>query len=230
MRFDIPRPLSVYWSKEKDGTRMNYYISDYHMFHEPFVVWRGFSSVEEMNRAVRERWNRKIGPEDTVYLLGDFSQGGGRETAEYLRSLHGKKVILRGNHDEYLEDPEFDPECAEQIADYLELEDEGRSVVLSHYPIMCYNGQYREMSDPGHKTYMLYGHVHNSLDEVMIHEHVVRTRARIRKLHGLETQGPVPCNLINTFCRFSDLVPLSLSEWIELDDRRRAELKEEDYF
>ena len=39
----------------------------------------------------------------------------------------------------------------------------------------------------------------------------------------------IPCNMINCFCMFSDYVPLTLDEWIELDNKRRASLKRETY-
>ena len=40
-------------------------------------VWkaRGFESVEEMNKAQIERFNSKVQPEDTVYILGDSMLG-----------------------------------------------------------------------------------------------------------------------------------------------------------
>ena len=31
----------------------------------------------------------------------------------------------------------------------------------------------------------------------------------------------VPCQLINCFCMYSDYVPMTLDEWIEIDKRRR---------
>lgn len=35
--------------------------------------------------------------------------------------------------------------------------------------------------------------------------------------------------MINCFCMFSDYVPLTLDEWIEVDRKRRAVIKREDY-
>lgn len=31
----------------------------------------------------------------------------------------------------------------------------------------------------------------------------------------------VPCQLINCFCMYSDYVPMTLDEWIEIDKQRR---------
>ena len=34
---------------------------------------------------------------------------------------------------------------------------------------------------------------------------------------------PIPCNMINCFCMFSDYIPLTLDDWIRLDKGRREE-------
>lgn len=40
-------------------------------------------------------------------------------------------------------------------------------------------------------------------------------------------ERPIPCNMINCFCMFSDYMPLTLDEWIEVDAKRREELRYE---
>ena len=32
---------------------------------------------------------------------------------------------------------------------------------------------------------------------------------------------PIPCNMINCFCMFSNYQPMTLDEWIEIDGKRR---------
>lgn len=34
-------------------------------------------------------------------------------------------------------------------------------------------------------------------------------------------EHPIPCNMINGFCMFSDYIPLTLDDWIRLDKERR---------
>ena len=99
---------------------------------------------------------------------------------------------------------------------------------LSHYPVFCYNGQYRLDALGNPKSYMLYGHVHNSYDEVLINRFIRMTRESRRKVFGREGLSPIPCNMINCFCMFSDYTPLSLDEWIEVDRKRREALTEAD--
>jgi hypothetical protein len=85
---------------------------------------------------------------------------------------------------------------------------------------MCYNGQYRQDEQGAPKRYMLYGHVHNTYDEQLVNEMIMRTRNS--ELTGRDGQKfNIPCNLINCFCMFSDYEPLSLDEWIETDRKRR---------
>ena len=109
----------------------------------------------------------------------------------------------------------------------MELNDNKRKIILSHYPIMCYNGQYRRGEDGSSKTYMLYGHVHNTFDEYLINEFEKQTRQYTRPVYGMQENQPIPCQMINCFCMFSDYVPLTLDEWIELDRKRRENIMTE---
>lgn len=55
--------------------------------------------VPEMNEALVELWNRQVGEEDVVYLLGDVAMGKLPENLEYVRRLNGIKFLVPGNHD-----------------------------------------------------------------------------------------------------------------------------------
>lgn len=56
---------------------------------------------------IKENWLNKVTEEDIVILAGDFSWGMYLEEAikdfEYLNSLPGKKILLKGNHDYWWE-------------------------------------------------------------------------------------------------------------------------------
>lgn len=56
---------------------------------------------------IRENWIAKVKEEDTVILPGDFSWATYLDEAykdfEYLNSLPGRKIMLRGNHDYWWE-------------------------------------------------------------------------------------------------------------------------------
>jgi calcineurin-like phosphoesterase family protein len=81
-------------------------ISDTHFGHtnswEKFKLSDGsplrpFTSNEEMDETMIERWNAKVKPEDTVYHLGDVVIN--RKHLHLVKRLNGKKRLVRGNHD-----------------------------------------------------------------------------------------------------------------------------------
>ncbi len=203
---------------------MRYYISDLHFFHENLntrMDRRGFASAEAMNAYILERWNSKVRPGDEVVILGDVSVGTAEETTELLKKLNGRLCLITGNHDHFVKHRKFDPSVFCWIRPYEELRDNKRRVVLCHYPIFCYNGQYLRDEEGNARTWMLYGHVHDTKDEVLVNEFINRTRQTLhRSVHDAEAL-PIPCQMINCFCMFSDYAPLTLDEWIEVDERRR---------
>ena len=204
-----------YWRKI-----MRYYISDCHFGHGNLndrMDKRGFSSTEEMNEYMISQWNKKIkNPNHEIVILGDFSLARAKETMEILKRLRGKKILIQGNHEKYLKDPEFNRNLFKEIyPSYHEFNDNKRKIVVSHYPIMCYNGQNRVFPDGSPATYMLYGHVHNTMDEDLVREFVRITKEHKRLINGEERS--IPCEMINCFCMKSDYMPLTLDEWIELE-------------
>ena len=74
------------------------------------------------------------------------------------------------------------------------------------------------------RTYMLYGHVHNSFDEVLVSRFIRETKEARRVNMYTRTEEPIPCNMLNCFCMYSDYEPLSLDEWIVLTQKRREAL------
>lgn len=206
---------------------MRYYISDLHFFHENLnqrLDCRGFESTDAMNEYILERWNRKVGDGDEVVILGDVSAGNAEQTNDILRHLKGHLMLIEGNHDHFLRHRKFDRSLFEWVKPYEELRDNKRKVVLCHYPVFCYNGQYRVDDEGRPRTYMLYGHVHNSQDEVLVNDFIRQTAATRVKSRYVDKPEPIPCNMINCFCMFSDYTPLTLDEWIEVDAERRRNM------
>ena len=199
------------------------YIADCHFYHNRIcreMDNRGFPSYAEMNEHMIARWNEKVTARDSVYILGDFSIAKGDATEKVIRRLQGKLHLIIGNHDRYIQDKGFDRSLFRSIEPYQEIRDNGRFVVLSHYPVFCYKGQYRP------NTYMLYGHVHNTHDEALINRFIQETRETTAWSRYAEAPAPIPCNMINCFCMFSNYQPMTLDEWIMADAQRRAAMKE----
>lgn len=206
---------------------MRYYISDLHFFHENLnhgMDCRGFENKEAMNEYMITQWNSRVKKNDEVVILGDFSIGKAEQTQEILKRLQGKKYLIVGNHDYFLNDKAFDRSLFQSIDYYKEMHDNNRKVILSHYPVMCYHGQNRITNGGNPTTYMLYGHVHNTFDEQLVNHFQNITRNSLRQIRKDQPQQGIPCNMINCFCMFSDYIPLTLDEWIERDKKRREEL------
>lgn len=212
---------------------MRYYIADLHFGHSKLnhdMDSRGFESREAMNEYMIRQWNSRVRNGDEVVILGDFCiSRKGSDVNAILERLAGRKYLIIGNHDRYLKSKEFNPGLFDWIEPYRELHDNRRKVILSHYPVMCYNGQYRRNRKGEPKAYMLYGHVHNTFDEYLINDFQNQTRQYQRRVRGSDEMVNIPCQMINCFCMFSDYVPLTLDEWIEVDRKRREQIRKEDF-
>lgn len=85
-----------------------WFISDTHFHHANILRFTGmsgqplrnFSSVEEMNEHMVDRWNEVVKPGDKVYHLGDVSFRYGEELASIMGRLRGQKRLILGNHDQ----------------------------------------------------------------------------------------------------------------------------------
>ncbi len=205
---------------------MRYYIADSHFFHGNLntkMDHRGFGSVEEMNAYMLKQWNAKVRKNDDVVILGDLSWGKAEETNALLEQLNGRLYLIQGNHDRFLKNKDYNASRFVWIKPYEELQDNKRKVILCHYPIMCYNGQYRVDEQGNPKNYMLYGHVHDTYDQRLIEQFQDITRSSMQELAGGEIRT-IPSNMINCFCMYSDYTPLTLDEWIVCDRERRQKM------
>lgn len=207
---------------------MRYYIADLHFYHAAMndkMDCRGFANAEEMNEYMIQKWNGKVRGNDDVIILGDLSWGNAEQTNQLLERLRGRLYLIQGNHDKTLAKQGVHTDRFLWIKPYEELADHRRKVVLCHYPILCYNGQYRLDKKGSPKTYMLYGHVHNTQDETLVE----RFQEITRQTAVVNAQGEeqlIPCNMINCFCGYSDYEPLSLDEWIVCDAKRKGRKNE----
>lgn len=133
--------------------------SDLHFNHDRDFIWkvRGFNNVEEMNEAIISRFNAKVGPEDTVYILGDLMLGDKDAGESCLARLNGKKIIILGNHDTNSR-IEVYKKYAEEVVYAATLKYKKRVFYLSHYPTLTGN-----LDDtPGHCVLNLHGHTHQT--------------------------------------------------------------------
>ena len=113
---------------------------------------RPFSSVAEMDLSLVEGWNAVVGAKDEVWHLGDFARKAA-DVAPLLERLNGRKHLVRGNND-----PAGTGEAAgwSSVQDYAELELDGRTLILCHYPFRSWNRQHKGAIN-------LHGHSHGKL-------------------------------------------------------------------
>ncbi len=127
-----------------------FFIADTHFSEENIMRYenRPFTNVENMNEELITNWNKLVGKEDEIYVLGDFSASG--KEKEILNRLNGIKYLVKGNHDtqsnEYYRQAGFEEvyDCPIIVEGFW---------ILSHEPL--YVNENMPYAN-------LFGHVHNS--------------------------------------------------------------------
>lgn len=131
-----------------------FFISDTHFYHENMALKRGFSSAEEMNEHIVEKWNSVVRKGDVVYLLGDITME--KATYDILDRLKGFKKVILGNHDM--------PQHIGKLLDHVnsvcgmmkyKSSALRTSMFLTHCPIHPMELDYRV-------SYNIHGHVHEN--------------------------------------------------------------------
>lgn len=161
---------------------------------------RPFKTIEEHDAELIKRWNDVVNIDDDVYILGDISWANPTITEEIVSQLNGNKHLIIGNHDKKLLKAKTFRELFVEIVDYKEIQlQDGKGIVLSHYPIPCFNCHF-------YGWYHLYGHVHSSFEWNIMK----RVKYEMEKLYNKQ------CNMFNVGCMISymDYTPRTLDEII----------------
>lgn len=137
--------------------------------------FRAFNDVSEMNEKLIELWNAVVGPEDTVYDLGDFAFCNKlKDLKSVARRLNGSHVLILGNHDTLIsqnkeallrELKDDGNPIFSDILHYKELNFDGgagaikdgktgMSICMFHYPV-------EEHNRASKGSFMLHGHLHD---------------------------------------------------------------------
>lgn len=186
-----------------------FYIADLHFGHKNIIKFdfRPFDDVEEMDKTMISNWNKKVKPQDTTYVLGDFCWGKEADWIRILDSLNGDKVLIRGNHDlkqmsKILKDKFL------FIKDKHEITDCGKRIILSHYPELAYKKSYDQ------NVFMLHGHVHYYTNEAVCIRKWVK-ELRENRSNDWDNRGQI----INVGCMLKemDYTPRRLMEILHAD-------------
>lgn len=87
-----------------------------------------------MDEYLLAQWNNCVGESDTVYILGDLFFRNTVLANEYLNRLHGKKHLIKGNHDkDWMKKADLEKHFA-SISSMLEISDGSHKITLCHYP------------------------------------------------------------------------------------------------
>ena len=137
---------------------MNYYISDIHFGDQRLfdLCKRPFSSLEEMDAYIIQKWNGKVSDEDTVYVVGDI--GYDKQAINIYKQLNGIKRLIVGNHDESIIDYIKETHMFASIEYMCLINDEDSRVFLCHYPIM-------DWPEDDNNSVLVYGHIHNKTEQ-----------------------------------------------------------------
>lgn len=133
-----------------------WFTSDLHFFHKNVIKYcdRPFKDVNEMNEEMVRLWNETVSTSDTVYCLGDLAFCNVKEVEKLVKRLNGHIHWIWGNHDSAIKRAHG----FVWSGDYKEVKVNGQKFVLSHYPMLSWNGSFRG-------TIMLHGHCHGSLKD-----------------------------------------------------------------
>ena len=133
-----------------------FFCSDSHLGHFNICKYchRPFQSRSEMDQTLIKNWNAVVPEDGIVVHCGDFMLPHNEDIKEYnkyLNQLHGRVLLLRGNHDRASLDWVSDKLIA--VRDQAMIVVDGVKIFAQHYPCAAFNGDYH-----------VYGHIHTLAD------------------------------------------------------------------
>jgi len=158
------------WKIELQKGQDLFFTSDTHYNHKNIcrgvTNWddskktRDFKSLEKMNSSIVNNINSKVGQDDVLIHLGDWSFGGFESIKEFRDRIICKNIYLvLGNHDHHIENNRDN--CQShfiEVSNYSRLQvktkqGEELNFVLCHFPICSWQ-------DLNKGVIHLFGHVH----------------------------------------------------------------------
>lgn len=187
-----------------------WFTSDLHFAHPYVSSLRGFGTCREdadtiaHDATLVDRWNKLVGPEDTVWVLGDIV--GKHQDLPYALQLFdelpGVKHLVAGNHDAvssihrsawkhqktYLD-------VFASVQNFAKIRINGHEVLLSHFPYIGTGAdhtedvRYEQFRLPDHGTILLHGHTHSSGREHISDDGTLQVHV------GVDAWGMAPVSL-----------------------------------
>lgn len=143
----------------KEDAKNFFFTSDTHFNHTNIIKYcnRPFESVQEHDEELIKRWNEKVPEDGIVFHLGDVGFGNKEYIKSILQRLHGKIILVIGNHD-WKNIVKEQAERFEIITQQINMKVDKQHIILNHFPLLCFSGAYRD----DNPTWQLFGHVHTS--------------------------------------------------------------------
>lgn len=134
--------------------------SDTHWGHSNIIKFcpetrSQFKDVDHMDQEMIRMWNEIVSPDDLVYHLGDVAFCNAAKATAIMNRLHGRKILVQGNHDSKLVKDDGFRACFEEIHHYLVVNYNGIRLILCHFPF-C------EWDQCSRGSINFYGHLHQN--------------------------------------------------------------------
>jgi calcineurin-like phosphoesterase family protein len=156
-----------------------YFFSDPHWGHKNIISLskRPFATIEEMNEAFIENYNRTVPKDGTVIWTGDCFFLGKPRAKEIMDRLHGIKLLVRGNHD--MKPVDMYKIGFTLVCESMEMMIAGERVKISHFPYKPqftlwqkflklirgpkrhYDLRYLNLRPVDNGGWLIHGHTHN---------------------------------------------------------------------
>lgn len=151
-----------------------FFWSDLHLRHDRDFIYkpRKFESAKQAEEKIIHNLQNKMTANDTLFLMGDtvFGMNGHEYLMSFFKRIEFRELfIMPGNHAAGYKQillglggefslPITPNKTVHFIPNYFEVYVNRQAIVMSHYPIVSWNGAAKG-------AWHLYGHVHNNLKQ-----------------------------------------------------------------
>jgi calcineurin-like phosphoesterase family protein len=128
--------------------------ADWHLGEDRMdLMGRPFVTKEQHIETLIANHNALVNPEDTVCMLGDVCYQKAPECLPLVSRFHGRKILVRGNHDRIFTNDDLKPY-------FEEIYEEGKGFFQVVKNIPCYFTHYPTQGTAMH--FNLVGHIHSA--------------------------------------------------------------------
>ena len=163
------------------------FIADLHLGHVNMAKTRGFSSIEEHDEHIIQKWNSIVDKRDLTYILGDVTMESAKPYP-LLGQLKGRKIVVGGNHDK----PSHSKELLKYVESIIGMV-QYKGIFLTHCPVHPREMEYRIKHN-------IHGHIHNNIIEKNVY------------LFGFKLFSKIDRRYVCVSCEHVDYSPKTLIE------------------